>query len=448
MYLLRRCEKMRAQKKEIWSWYFYDWAISAFSTTVVTVFLGPYLTTIAENAANSYGNLDIMGITVFSGSFFPYMVSLSVILQVLVLPILGALADYSNRKKQLLAIFSYLGSFATLGLFFLQGTNYGLGGLLFVIANLSFGSAMVLYNSFLNDIAEEDERDSISSKGWAFGYLGGGLLLAINLVFFSSADSLGIDTGMAVRICLASAGMWWAVFSIPPLLNLQRREKIKELPKGQSFIKVGFSQIKETLKDMKNYPLTLWFLIAYLLYNDGVQAVIALAAQFGQEELNLEISTLTTVILIVQFVAFGGALFFNIIAKKIGTKNSILISLVVWIGALIYAYAILQTEFDFYLLGVIIGLVLGGTQALSRSVFSLLIPQGKEAEYFSFYEVSERGTSWLGPIIFGLSLQFSGSYRFAILSLIIFFILGFIGLITLNLKKAVEQSGNKVPANL
>jgi len=176
-------------------------------------------------------------------------------------------------------------------------------------------------------------------------------------------------------------------------------------------------------------------LIAYLIYNDGVQAVIVLSSQFGQEELSLDISTLTTVILIVQFVAFLGALLFNYISKAIGAKNAILISLVIWSLVLIYAFGFLENEFQFYIMAITIAVVLGGTQALSRSMFSNLLPKGKEAEYFSLYEISERGTSWLGPFIFGITLQFSGSYRHAIFSLILFFIIGFILLIKLKTNK-------------
>jgi UMF1 family MFS transporter len=190
------------------------------------------------------------------------------------------------------------------------------------------------------------------------------------------------------------------------------------------------------------------FLGAYLLYNDGVQAVIALSAQFGQEELGLEMATLTQVILIVQFVAFGGALLFNLIAKKFNAKNAILVSLVIWLFAIFYAYTFLQDVFGFFMLGAVIGLVMGGTQALSRSLYSLLIPPGHEAEYFSLYEVSERGTSWLAPLLFGLALQFYGSYRIAILSLGVFFVAGIVLLIFVNVRRGIIESGNTPPANL
>jgi UMF1 family MFS transporter len=426
---------MKSTRRERISWYAYDWANSGFYTTVITVFLGPYLPTIVKNAADINGYINLFGIPIYEASFFPFVVSVSVLLQVVFLPLIGAIADWTKRKKLLLGLFAYLGSFATIGLFFLEGQRYLLGAALFIIANISFGCSVEVYNSFLNHNAEKHETDKVSSIGWAMGYLGGGLLLAANLVLFSNAENLGITTGYAIRISLLSAGVWWAFFTIFPMLFLKDRLAPQSIPKGQNYLSFGFRQFIHTLKDAKNYPQTLLFLIAYLIYNDGVQAVIVLSSQFGQEELSLDISTLTTAILIVQFVAFLGALLFNFIAKVIGAKNSILISLVIWSLALIYAFSFLENEFQFYIMAITIAVVLGGTQALSRSMFANLIPKGKEAEYFSMYEISERGTSWLGPFIFGITLQLSVSYRLSILSLILFFIIGFILLIRLKTNK-------------
>jgi len=435
-------------RREQIGWYFYDWANSAFSTTVVTVFLGPYLTTLTKASADANGFVYPLGIKVNAGSFFPYMVSLSVLLQVVFLPILGAIADYSHCKKQMLAFFAYLGAFATIGMYFLEGTNYLLGGLLFLLANLSFGASVVFYNAFLPEIATPDQRDSVSSMGWALGYLGGGLLLAINLILLSQASTFGLTTGQAVRISLASAGVWWAVFTIIPLAMLKSRQPIKDLPPDEHYLAIGFKQLRHTLSKARDYPQTLLFLVAYLLYNDGIQTVISLSSQFGQEELGLPISTLTIVILMVQFVAFFGSILFNYIAKATGTKQAIIISLMIWTGTVIYAYSSLQTTLQFFIMGAVIAIVLGGSQALSRSVYSLMIPKGQEAEYFSLYEVGERGTSWLGPLLFGLALQFTGSYRIAILSLVVFFILGLALLIWVNIRKAALEAGNEAPVRV
>ncbi len=428
---------MMSTKKERIGWYFYDWANSAFSTTVVTVFIGPYLTIIAKSAADSAGNISILGIPIFHGSYFAYVISLSVILQVIFLPLFGAIADQSNSKKQFLLFFTYLGSLATISLFFLKDNHYLFGGFLFLLSNFCFGSSAVMYNAFLGELAEKDEQDTVSSIGWAFGYVGGGIALALNLILFSNSNYLNITPEFAIRICLSSAGIWWAMFSLIPALTLKIRKREKPLlnteddaelnKKNKDWIITGsIKKLTSTLKDAKNYPITVMFLVAYLFYNDGVQAIISVSSQFGAQEFKLSMGTLTKIILMVQFVAFGGSLLFNFIAKKIKTKNAILFSLFVWLFVIIYAYGLLKTEFDFWLMASIIAVVLGGTQALSRSMYSRLIPVGSEAEYFSLYEVSERGTSWMGPLIFGLSLQLTHSYRIAMLSLGIFFIVGII----------------------
>lgn len=426
------------------SWYFYDWANSAFSTTVATVFLGPYITELAKQHAVD-GLIDVLGFKIAAGSFFPYVISLSVFLQVFLLPIIGALADYSHRKKQLLLTFAYLGALATMALYFVTSDTYLLGGLLFIIANISFGASVVLYNAYLPDIAEEKERDEVSSRGWAFGYIGGGILLALNLAFVSFADQLGLTIGNAIRISLASAGIWWAIFTLIPAFGLKIRGAAKAIPEGKNYLAVSMQQLIHTFKHLPSYPQTLLFLIAYLLYNDAIQTVIVIAAQFGSQELGLSIGILTGVILMVQFVAFTGALIFNFLAKKFGNKHAIMISLVIWIGAVLYAYGLLYTASGFIFLGVIMGLVLGGSQALSRSLFSLMIPSGKESEYFSIYEISERGTSWLGPLLFGLVFQFTGNYRLALLSLITFFVIGLILLFKVDTKRAIHEAGNTAP---
>jgi len=435
-------------RRERRGWYFYDWANSAFYTTVITVFLGPYLTTVTQHAAVD-GFVHPLGIPVRAGSFFPYVVSLSVILQVLVLPVAGAVADRSQRKKRLLAVFAYLGAFATMGLFFLQGSAYLLGGALFLLANISFGASVVVYYAYLPELADAEERDTVSARGWAVGYLGGGLLLALNLVLFTAHSSLGLSEGVAVRICLASAGAWWALFTLIPLATLRAdRAHGRGAPIAPA-VRQSFRQLWATLVDMRAYPLTLAFLAAYLIYNDGVQTVITLSATFGSEELKLDQSVLISAILLVQFVAFGGALFLGRLARAFGAKRVVLASLVVWTVVIGCSYALQAHQaWQFYVLAVGIGIVLGGTQALSRSLFSHLIPRGKEAEYFGFYTISDKGTSWLGTLVFGLALQFTGSYRAAIASLLVFFVVGFIGLALVNLPRAIRAAGNEVPAKL
>lgn len=412
------------KNKELKAWYIYDFASSAFSTTVITVFLGPYLTTVAK--ASSVGGLvDFFGISINPDALFAYGISISVILQVFILPLLGSIVDLTGKKREFLGFFVLLGSMATMAMYFITDGMYMFGFGLLIVANLAYGVAMVIYNSILNDITIEDERDSASSRGFAVGYVGGGLLLAINLVLYTLADTgeIEVSSGLAVRISLCSAGMWWFIFSLFPVLIIKNRHPYR-LSDSKNVFKSGFFQFFTTMKKLRNKPQTMLFLIAYLLYNDGVQAVVTFASQFGIHELDLTQSTMITIIFLVQFVAFGGAFFFGFLSTKIGSKNTILTTILVWIIGLIYAYSILDSEAGFYALALSIGFIMGGTQALSRSLFSKLIPVGEEAEYFSIYEISERGTSWMGSLLFGLSLEFTNSYRVAILSLLLFFVLG------------------------
>jgi MFS-type transporter involved in bile tolerance (Atg22 family) len=435
----------QALRRERFGWYSYDWAMSVFNTSVTTVFLGPYLTSVAEEAAGPEGRLGFLGLSIPPGSWFSYVLSASVLLQVLVLPLTGAVADRTGRKRQLLAGFALLGALATTGLYFVADGRYLLGALLFVVANISFGAATVVYYSWLPDLAGPDERDAVSSRGWAFGYVGGALLLAVHLGLVLGAPSLGLGTGEAVRICLATAGLWWGAFTVFTVSRLRNRPVLEAPGRPRS----GFRQLATTMREMRAFPLTLWFLGAYLLFNDGVQTVISLSAVYATEELGLEQSVLTGAILMVQVVAIAGALGLGRLAARHGAKRVVLGALLAWIGVLLAAFFLQEGAVgQFYALAAVIGLVQGGTQALSRSLFSHLIPAGKEAEYYGFYEISDRGTSWLGPLAFGLTYQLTGSYRLAIVSLVVFFVAGFAALATLPVRRAVTAAGNTPPERL
>jgi MFS transporter, UMF1 family len=436
-------------RSEIFGWAMYDWANSAFSTTVGTVFLGPYIASLAAESAkaNTDGLARFFGIPVAPDSFLPYCISFSVGLQVLFLPVLGAIADYSHLRKRMMQIFATTGALATIAMFFITGNLWWLGGVLFIIANLAFGAAIVFYNAYLPDIASEEERDRTSSFGFAMGYIGGGILLALNLAFFIFSDDIGVPGDLAIRINLASAGIWWIGFSLITWSRLKPRHAAQSLPAGESYISIGFRQLGITFREIKNFPETLKFLLAYFLYNDGIQTVIAVASTFAAAPIarggvGLSQDTLIAVILMIQFVAFGGALFWGRLANWIGAKQSIIVSLVIWAGVVIFAYGGLKGESrvtQFFILGILIALVLGGSQAISRSLFAQMIPQGREAEFYSFYEVSERGTSWTGPLIFGLANQLFGSLRYGILALIFYFIVGLIVLPFVNVQKAMDD---------
>jgi UMF1 family MFS transporter len=443
-------QAMVNDRREIFGWAMYDWANSAFSTTIGTVFLGPYVAGLARAAAEAAGTTTVsfFGLPVAPDSFLPYCISFSVGMQVLFLPILGAIADYSHLRKSMMRLFATIGAIATILMFLVTGDLWWLGGVLFIIANLAFGAAIVFYNAYLPDIASEDERDRVSSYGWSMGYLGGGILLALNLAFFIFSEDLGVPADVAVRINLASAGIWWLGFAMLTWNRLRPRHAARPLPAGENYASIGFKQLRKTIGDVKHFPETLKFLLAYFLYNDGIQTVIAIASTFAaapiiQGGLELPQDTLIAVILMIQFVAFGGALLWGKLAKRVGAKASVIISLVIWAGVVIYAYGGMRGDtrvLEFFILGGFIALVMGGSQAISRSLFAQMIPRGKEAEFFSFYEISERGTSWIGPLVFGLANQIYGDLRIAILSLIFFFIAGLFMLPFVNVDKAIADA--------
>jgi UMF1 family MFS transporter len=442
-------DEARARRREQRGWYFYDWADSAFSTTVVTVFLGPYLSTVAKAAADAHGYVHPFGLDVRAKAVFPFAVTISVILQVLLLPAAGALIDHTGRKRAMLAVFAYLGAFATIGLYFTAGGRYLLGAGLFLLANTAFGCSEVAYNAFLPDIADPDERDAISSRGWGVGYLGGGLLLALNLVLYLLHGSFGLSQGMAVRISFASAGLWWAGFTLVPLRRLRDRHRPRTGESAATAVRAGFAQLGHTLRDLRGRPVTLMFLLAFLVYNDGVQTILTLSATYATEELDLGQSVVIGAVLLVQFVAFGGALLLGRLAERYGTKRVVLASLLAWTVVVLLSYTLQRGSIvEFLLLAAVIGTVMGGTQALSRSLFSHLVPRERIAEYFGFYEVSDKGTSWLGPLVFALALQLTDSYRNAIVSLVVFFVGGFVLLLTVDLPRGIRAAGNTVPRRL
>lgn len=427
-------------RREIFGWTMYDWANSAFSTTVVSVFFGPYLSALAETAADASGMIYFLGIPIRFDSLFPYCVSISVGLQVILLPILGAMADYSHLRKRMLIFFATLGSVASILLFFTTADTLWLGAFLFILANLSFGASIVFYNAYLPSIASEDRRDSVSSRGFAMGYAGGGILLLLNLILFQFSDKLGISEGMAVRISLASAGVWWLLFSQITFRTLRSRHAVRQIPQGETLLSVGFKQLGNTFRQIRNFPETVRFLIGYLIYNDGIQTVIVVATLFGSQELKMDSTSLILVILMVQVVAFCGAFFFGWLAGRVGTKRAIVISLVIWSAVVIYAAVALKSVAEFWVLSAVVALVLGGSQALSRSLFADMVPHGREAEFFSFYEISDRFTSIFGPLIFGLANQLTGSLRVGIFSLVILFVVGLAILISVNVPRAIREA--------
>ncbi len=430
--------------RQRFGWYAYGWASHGFETTVVTVFMSRYLPTIAVNAAGENGRLHVLGLPILPGSVFAYVVSACSVLLVVLMPIVGAFADRTGRKRLMLLSFGYLGAASCTAMIFIGPTDWILGTVLFAAAFLSYSCAKVVYNSLLPDLAEPNLRDRVSSLGWAAGYIGSGILLTVNFVWSFLIE----DGALLARLSLCSAGLWWAIFSLVPLRILRHlpRSATGRRQASGSAVTSGFRELGDTLRGLRRYPLTLLFLVAFLIYYDGISTVTTLSADYGQKELRLDETTLLSAILLVQFTGFGGILLLGRFAERWGAKNVIVASLVVWIGVVV-AVRFLQAgnALQFYAVALVLSIVLGGTQALSRSLFSSMIPRGKEAEYFSLYEISSSGTSALGPLLFGLTLQNTGSYRTANLSLVVFFVVGLMVLLAVNVPKAIRAAGNTPP---
>jgi UMF1 family MFS transporter len=443
-------ERVREQK----AWYWYDWANSAYVTTTAAVLFAPYLTSVAEKAACGFvtdedkhqkctTDLHVLGLSLSAGSLVFYIVTAATILSALVLPVVGAVADRSANKPRLLGGFAWAGSVMAMLMFLVAGSHWQLGALLLLLATLFLGASLVVYDSMLVDIAEPDDRDRVSSRGWALGYLGGGILLALNFVLLSA---LSDHTEMAVRISLLSAGVWWAAFTIIPVRGVRARPPVDVERAPGGLIQASFGQLWRTLKDLRHYPVTLTFLVAYLFFNDGIQTVIYAASVYGEKQLGFEKSTVLLAFLVVQFVGIGGALWFGRVARRHGAYRVILVGLFVWLLVVVAGWLTPDENLPlFLLLAVAIGVVLGGTQALSRSFYSQLIPRGREAEYFSLYQACERGTSWIGTLIFGLVHQWTDSYRPALLALMVLFVVGIGFLLRVDPRRGAAEAGNVVP---
>ncbi len=444
------------RSKDQKAWYWYDWANSAFYTTVLSVLFAPYMATVAGKAAGCVDaddtcsrTVNVLGLHLAAGSLPFYLTSFATIASAFVLPIVGAFVDRSSRKKWHMGAYAWAGSFFCALLFFMQGDSWQIGAFAVVLASILGGCSLVSYYAILVDISTEEERDHVSSRGWAFGYLGGGLLLAVNLGMFLGHDAIGLEKGMSVRLSLLSAAIWWAGFTIIPMVRLRNYEPVNEVVVEGTLFERSFGQLFTTLKEMRGFPMTMTFLIGYLFYNDGIQTVIYAASTYGSKQLKFGDSVLIGTILLIQFVAFGGALYFGRLAAKYGAYRAILWGIYAWMVIVVLALFLPEKNVPLFMaVAVAIGIVLGGTQALSRSFFSLLIPRGREGEYFALYNAAERGTSWFGTLLFGVVFQVTGSYRPAIVALIVFFILGAFFMLRLDPQRGIREAGNAVPSAL
>ena len=442
----------RNDRKEIFGWMVYDWANSAFFTVVVGVLVGPYLLSLAQAVVGEDGViLDLILFQVTPKGLPAFCTAISVISMVVFLPVLGAIADYTHLKKWMMAVFCYLGVLGGALLFFVT-ESYVACSVLFIVSTMSFAAANVFYNAFLIDICSEDRRDKVSSYGYGLGYLSGFLVLVLDLVFLNYAESwFGISTATAVRISFLAASLWWGLFAIVTFKTLKARAPEKTVPHDRSLVTIGFTELWETLRELKRLRHTMLFLIAYLFYNDGIQTVILQASVFISYELftskglPADNTFLITIFGIAQISAFAGAVIFERISRFLGAKRTIILSLAVWCGIVVYAYGFFESKIQAYVLGASIGMVLGSAQALSRSLYSQMIPVGRESSFFGLYEISEKGTSWMGQLMFTIIVGATGSFRHAILGLIFFFIVGSVILLFTDTTKAIHEAGNLTP---
>ncbi|RMG02274.1 MAG: MFS transporter [Acidobacteria bacterium] len=440
---------LKNDRKEIFGWLMYDWANSAFYTTVIGVLLGPYLTALAQADVGERGVVLSLGPIgdLTAEALVPAALGISVAAQVILLPVLGSIADYTHLKKPMMAFFCYLGVTASSLLFFVsEGHDYLWGCFLMIIANMSFAAANVFYNAFLVDITTEENRDKISSYGFAYGYVSGIVMLIVNLATIQYSDQLGISKSFAVRLSMLLASLWWGVFALVTFALLKPRKPPLEKPKDRPLLIIGFTELWKTCKELKNLKQTTLFLMAYLFYNDGIQTVILNSSVFLSQELFDEEgrksnqSFLLAIFFVAQVAALIGSLFFERVSRILGTKRTILVCLTTWCAVVIYAYAFLTSTYQAWIMSSLIGLVLGSTQALSRSLYSQMIPIGRESSFFGLYEISEKGTSWLGQLIFAAVVNTTGSYRQAILALIVFFFVGGTILLFTDVEKGVEEA--------
>jgi UMF1 family MFS transporter len=432
------------------AWITYDWANSAYATTILGAVLPAYF------AAQVVGDdgVDLFGRNWTGQDLWALAVGVGPLIMFLATPVLGAIADFSASKKRFLSVFAFWGASLTTLLFFTSTGDVLLTLGLFLLAHLGFVGANVFYDAYLPDLTSDATIDMVSSRGFAWGYLGGGIHLLLSLALIQLSDGvIPIDTALATRIAIGSVGLWWLAFAILSFRGLPTIGTSQPLPDGMSatwwgYARFGFGRTLATLRKVaRNRPL-LVFIIAFMLFNDGVQTTIALAAVYATETLDLDITIVIGGVLVVQFIAFFGAMGFGRLASRIGTRRALLSSIVVWAGVTLAAFFLpVGQAMPFLALAVVIGFVLGGTQALSRSLYGSMIPEEQSAEFYGFYSVFSKFSSIWGPFAFAFVRQATGSARLAILSIALFFIVGGLLFRTVDIEKGRQsREGLRTPA--
>jgi UMF1 family MFS transporter len=436
---------MSVQKREIFGWAMYDFANSAFATTILAVIFNQYFATVVAGGGRG---IELFGFRLHGASFFTFSVAVSMAISAVLSPFLGAVADASASKKRFLMVFCYTAILFTGLLYFVRAGNYWRGAVFFIIANIGFAGGNVYYNAFLPEISTDENIGRISGLGWALGYIGGGALLAINLIMLKYPEWLGFPTGyFAVQDCFFSVAIWWLVFSLPTFLLLRERGQKSSVSSEEGYFKEGYRRLKHTFRRIKTFRELTKFLIAFLIYNDGIETVIVMASIFGAEVLGMETGEIILFFLMIQGIAFLGSLMFGFLADAIGNKRAVMISLAIWSLIVIWAFqlgVIWDPKTEYWILGVLAGMVMGGSQAASRSLQGIFTPDANSAEFFGFFAVSGKFASVFGPLIYGILIAITGSVRSGILSVLLFFIAGMAILWTVDEKKGLQEKQKPV----
>ncbi len=427
---------MIKNKKQVWSWAMYDWANSAFATTILAAVLPIFYNDVASKGLPD--NL--------ATSYWGYTQTAGLIIIALVSPVLGAIADFSGYKNRFLRVFVFTGVIGTALLFFVNEGNYIMCSLFFVIGSIGFSGANVFYDSFLPDISPEGRIDYVSALGYACGYLGGGILLLINMLMISKPSMFGItDTLAATRISFISVSLWWLLFSIPAFKFLPTAERRLTRFNLRKYVKVGFGRVSRTFRSIKLYRELWKFLLAFWLYNDGIGTIIRMATIYGRE-VGIGQTDLIGALLLTQFVGIPCSIVFGRLGERIGAKKGIIIALFMYILIVFRGY-FLSTAMDFWILAGMVGLVQGGAQALSRSLFGSMVPRNKSSEFFGFYGISSKFAAITGPFVFAFVGQITGSGRYGIISVAAFFVAGIILLLRVDAGKGQRDASVSIPQN-
>jgi MFS transporter, UMF1 family len=408
-------DRLGLGRREVQAWALYDWANSAFVTTVIAAVFPVYFSSVAA--------ADLPPPVATAHFATATVLALSAI--AVLAPFLGALADYAAARKKLLAAFLGLGALTTAGMVFIRQGDWALATVLFILANIGAAGSFIFYDALLPHVASDEELDRVSTAGYALGYLGGGLLLAVNLAWIRQPGLFGLaDAAAAARLSFLSVAVWWVVFSIPLFVCVAeppRRREAGEQHNPFPFA-AALTRLAKTFGALRDYKQAVLLLGAFVLYNDGIGTIIRMATVYGTE-IGIPQSALIAAILLVQFVGLPCALLFGSIAAQIGTKRAIFLALAVYTVVSIIGY-FMQTTAHFYLLAILVGLVQGGSQALSRSLFASLIPRSRSSEFFGFFAICEKFAGIFGPAIFAGMIRATGSSRYAILTVIVFFVAG------------------------